>query len=164
MQVGDSLTHKLHSVGFQNVEITAGSAILIGFRFKLPLVYRRLPNNNQIAVWMINFLPISIWRPLMTFFDENKLQPRKIEIDSNAISCDSPEVTKRLDRITDNYQQLDLILADVESKIQGDERLRAIDQSIKDVEAEEKKKKRKWRPSKASGKSRRKSANPKKPR
>jgi hypothetical protein len=94
----------------------------------------------------------------MTFFDEKKLQPRTIEVDPEGVSCESPEVRKRLDRITDNYQQLDLILADVESKIQDDERLRAIDQSLQDVEVA--KKKRKWRPSKAK----RKSANPKKPR
>lgn len=95
----------------------------------------------------------------MTFFNEKKLQPRRIEIDKSAISSGSPQVQQRLDRIHDNYRQLDSILTEVETKIRNDERLSAIDESIKEVEIARKKKK--WRPRKATKK---RSANPKKPR
>ena len=95
----------------------------------------------------------------MTFFIKNNLQPRKIEIDLTTVSSNSPEVQQRLDRISENYHRLDSILTDVESKIQNDERLSAIDQSIKEIELTERRKK--WRP---RPKARKKSANPKKPR
>ena len=95
----------------------------------------------------------------MTFFNEKKLQPRRIEIDTTAISSGSPQVQQRLDRIHENYRQLDSILAEVEAKIRNDERLSAIDESIKEVEISRKKKK--WRPRNASKKQ---TVNPKKPR
>ncbi len=95
----------------------------------------------------------------MTFFKEKKLRPRKIVLDENAISSGSPQVQQRLDRIHENYQQLDSILAEVEAKIQTDERLSAIDQSIRDVETARKKKK--WRNRKTAQKGR---TNPRKPR
>ena len=95
----------------------------------------------------------------MTFFNEKKLKPRRIEIDKNAVSSGSPQMTQRLDRIHENYQRLDVILDEVEMKIRTDERLSAIDQSITEVEVAEKKKR--WRPRKTT---KRKSKNPKKPR
>ena len=86
-----------------------------------------------------------------------------IVIDSSTASCDSPEVKKRLERIHDNYRQLDEILAELESKIESDERLAAIDDAEIDFEsAYGIKKKRKWRPAKAQSKPR--SKRPKKPR
>ena len=88
-----------------------------------------------------------------------------ISIDSSTSSCESPEVKKRLDRIHDNYRQLDAILADLESKIESDERLKAIDNAEIDFEAAYGiKKKRKWRPAKAKAKSKTRSTRPKKPR
>lgn len=95
----------------------------------------------------------------MTFFNEKKLQPRRIEIDTTAISSESPQVQQRLDRIHENYRQLDSILAEVEAKIRNDERLSAINESLKEVDVSRKKKK--WRPRNAPKK---RSVNPKKPR
>ena len=95
----------------------------------------------------------------MTFFNEKKLQPRRIEIDKSAICSGSPQVQQRLDRIHDNYRKLDSILAEVEAKIRNDERLNAIDESIKEIEITRKKKK--WRPRKAPNQ---RTVNPKKPR
>jgi hypothetical protein len=104
----------------------------------------------------------------MTFFTPDKLRRRKIEIDRSVIHSDSPEVQKRLDRIQENYQQLNAILIDLESKIQSDERLKAIDDENVDFEQTfGVKKKRKWRPANPKAKSKRRSArssNPKKPR
>ena len=72
---------------------------------------------------------------------------------------------KRLDRIHDNYRQLDAILAELESKIESDERLKAIDDAEIDFEsAYGIKKKRKWRPSEAKRKSKPRSIRSKKPR
>lgn len=106
----------------------------------------------------------------MTFFSDRQLKPRRIVVDTTRINSTSPEVQKRLDRIQDNYHQLDLILAQVEAKIQADERLKAMnDDAQPDGEAELiVKKKRKWRARKprtaklASGRTR--SSSPKKPR
>jgi len=104
----------------------------------------------------------------MTFFEPDKLKRRKIEIDRSVICSDSPEVQKRLDRIDENYQQLDAILIELELKIQSDERLKAIDDENVDFEQTfGVKKKRKWRPAKSKTKSKRRasgSADPKKPR
>ena len=94
----------------------------------------------------------------MTFFNKKKLRPRPIEIDRTAISSNSPEIQQRLDRIEDNYQRLDSILADVETKIRSDERLNAIDQSITEIEVEVDGRKRKWRSRKTKTKPKRKSA------
>lgn len=79
----------------------------------------------------------------MPFFSAEKLKHRKIEIDRSAITCDSPEVQKRLSRIDANYQQLDSMLTDIESTISSDQRLSQIDATIKTVQTT--KKKRKWR-------------------
>jgi len=104
----------------------------------------------------------------MTFFTPDKLRRRKIEIDRSVISSDSPEVQQRLDRIQENYRELDAILVELELKIQSDERLKAIDEAH--VELEQTltiKKKRKWRTAKSKTKPKRQatgSANPKKPR
>ena len=107
----------------------------------------------------------------MTLFSSEKLRPRQIEIDDSTANCDSPEMRKRLDRIERNYSQLDQVLVDLESKLDADERLTALDDKDFDFESEfGVKPKRKWRPrpkpktsSRArAGKS--KSGNPKKPR
>jgi len=105
-------------------------------------------------------------KSLMTFFKPDKLRRRKIEIDRSVVSSESPEVQQRLDRIQENYRQLDAILIELELKIQSDERLKAIDDAGVDFEQTVGiKKKRKWRP--AGTKPKRagnKSANPRKPR
>lgn len=48
----------------------------------------------------------------------------KIKIDTTNASSDSPEIKKRLDRISDNYQKLDVILSDLETRFETDERLK----------------------------------------
>ncbi len=80
----------------------------------------------------------------MPFFSSEKLKRREIEIDRSAITCDSPEVKKRLSRIDANYRQLDSMLSDIESTISNDQRLSQIDATIKTV-TQTAKKKRKWR-------------------
>ena len=105
-----------------------------------------------------------------------------IEIDHSSPSSDSPEIRKRLDRIEQNYLQLEEILSKLESKIASDERLVAMDNDEIDFESEFGiKRKRKWRPAKSKSRSTRKkptkktvaanaptkptqSANPRKPR
>lgn len=107
----------------------------------------------------------------MSFFGKD-LIPRKIEIDSSTLTSESDEVRSRLDRIDANYQKLSEILGDLETRIDADEQLRAINETIDDAalessENQSAKKKRKWRPSKstkAGSRSRRKSAGPNKPR
>lgn len=83
----------------------------------------------------------------MAFFSAEKLKHRRIEIDHTAMTCDSPDVQKRLNRIDANYQQLDSKLAEIEDTISSDQRLSEINASIKTVDIA-KKKKRKWRPNK----------------
>lgn len=107
----------------------------------------------------------------MTFFSADKLKPRRIKkIDSSRIGSNCPDYQKRLDRIHDNYEQLDSILAELESKIRNDERLKAIDDANVDFELTfGVKKKRKWRAAKPKPNSRSKSrsaalVHPKKPR
>jgi len=103
----------------------------------------------------------------MAFFNPEKLKHRRIEIDDSSVSSESPAVQNRLNRIEENYQQLDEILAELESKIQQDERLKDVDDANVDFEATYGiKKKRKWRPAKPKSKTKRRAsaANPKKPR
>jgi hypothetical protein len=104
----------------------------------------------------------------MTFFKPEKLKSRKIEIDRSVICSDSPAVQQRLDRIQENYRQLDVILVELELKIQADERLKAIDAAYVDFELTNGiKKKRKWRPAQPKAGSKKRlpgSTNPKKPR
>ena len=101
----------------------------------------------------------------MAFFTPNKLKRQKIDVDESGISCNSPEVQKRLNRIEENYLELNTILAELETKIQSDERLKAIDDANVDFEQTFGiKKKRKWKTAKKKTKPRRSSANPKKPR
>jgi hypothetical protein len=94
--------------------------------------------------WLSHF---SVELEDMAFFSAEKLKRRQIEIDHSAITCDSPNVQKRLSRIDANYQQLDSMLSDIEETISGDQRLSEINASIKTVDIA-KKKKRKWRPNK----------------
>ena len=91
--------------------------------------------------------PISSANPQMAFFSPEKLKRRRIEIDHSEITCDSPDVQKRLDRIDANYQRLGSMLDDIEETISTDQRLSEINASIKSVDIR-KKKKRKWRPNK----------------
>jgi len=117
----------------------------------------------------------------MAFFSPEKLKRKSIEIDHSEISSLSPEVQKRLERIEGNYQELDAILAELESKMAADDRLKAIDDSsAEDFEATfGVKRKRKWRTPKKKSKRRKsktgaanlktskvtsQSADPKKPR
>ena len=94
---------------------------------------------------------------IMTLFYSTHSRSTKIDIDPLAVSSSSPSVQKRMDRIAENYQQLDLLLAEVEAKIQRDARLNAIDQSICEVELDTGTRQKTWR-------RRKKSAAPKKPR
>jgi hypothetical protein len=102
----------------------------------------------------------------MTFFNSAKLPARKIEIDVTGVSSSSPGVQQRMARILANYEQLDLMLSSVEATIQQDQRLSAINDSIREIEIEVNGRKKKWRTrSNAVAKStKRKSVNPKKPR
>ena len=52
-----------------------------------------------------------------------KYKPRKIKIESASVDNDSPAVQKRLDRIARNYQKLDEVFNDLETRIELDERL-----------------------------------------
>ena len=92
------------------------------------------------------------------FFNPEKLERKIIEVDNSAMTSLSPEVKKRLDRIEGNYQQLDEILAELESKMAADDRLQAIEEtSPEDFEATfGVKKKRKWRTPKPKTRKRRK--------
>lgn len=104
----------------------------------------------------------------MTFFSADKPKPRRIEIDAARIGSNDPSVQKRLDRIRENYDQLNTILAELETRFDSDERLKAIDDANIDFEKTfGVKKKRKWRtPKQKSGLRPRSSASvsPKKPR
>jgi hypothetical protein len=104
----------------------------------------------------------------MTFFSADKLKPRRIDIDANAIGSKNPEVQKRLDRIQENYKQLDLILAELEARIACDERLKSTDDARVNFETTlVVKKKRKWRAGKPKSKSKSRSSistDPRKPR
>jgi uncharacterized protein YpiB (UPF0302 family) len=105
----------------------------------------------------------------MAFFSPEKLKHRDIVVDEMQVSSDSPEVQKRLERIEQNYQELDSILSDLETKMSSDERLKAIDEATAEgfEETFGVKRKRKWRSPKPKKKSRsrsRSSADPRKPR
>lgn len=114
----------------------------------------------------------------MAFFSPKKLERRMIEVDASTSTSESPEMQKRLARIEQNYDRLNDVLTDLESKISADERLQAMDDTNVDFEAEFGiKPKRKWRsPAKKTPKKRKStrrsstptastsSANPRKPR
>ena len=78
------------------------------------------------------------------------------------VSSSSPQVTERIQRIADSYQRLESMLDQVETKIRGDERLSAINDSIVEVEIKVDGRKRKWRARRPRVTP--KSSNPKKPR
>ena len=114
--------------------------------------------------------PFSFCYEAMSFFGKN-LEPKKIEIDPSTLTSESDQVRSRLDRIGANYEKLSEILGDLETRIEQDDRLRAINETIDEAALESadgpSKKKRKWRPrnsAKARSGSRRKSAGPNKPR
>ncbi len=151
----------------------------MGFAAKNALVLAVVPNlrlvywldlmNNQASGqnYILPHLSNSILSGYpMAFFSADKLKRRKIEVEHSSATSKSPEVEQRLNRIQENYRQLDSILAELESKIQGDERLKAIDDANVDFEGTFGiKKKRKWRTPKPKSKSRRrKSEGPNKPR
>lgn len=108
----------------------------------------------------------------MAFFRPERLRRKTIEVDESTPNCNSPEMQKRIDRIEQNYAELDIVLGQLESKLEADERLVAIDDRDFDFEAEFGiKPKRKWRPAKPKKKSKKravrskaKSVDPKKPR
>ena len=105
-----------------------------------------------MATYIIRKNPVD--RIPMTFFSANKPKPRRIEIDSSRIGSNNPDVQERLDRIGDHYDELELILAEMESKIKSDDRLNAIDDANVDFELTFGiKKKRKWRATKPKSKS-----------
>ena len=60
----------------------------------------------------------------MKFFGKD-ISIGKLEIDDESTSADSPEMLKRLDRISANYERLDEVLTTLESKMAADERLAA---------------------------------------
>lgn len=59
----------------------------------------------------------------MKFFGKNT-SIGKLDIDADATSAESPEMLKRLERISSNYQKLDAVLTDLETKFAADERLK----------------------------------------
>lgn len=65
------------------------------------------------------------------YFDESKLQRRVIEIDHSAITCDSPDVKKRMDRIESNFVELDEVLERMESKIATNSTLLRRDEEVR---------------------------------
>jgi nitrate/nitrite-specific signal transduction histidine kinase len=102
----------------------------------------------------------------MAFFSPEKLQRRRIEIDQSTATSDSPEIKRRLNRIEQNYQQLDEVLVDIENKLAQDERLAALDNQDVDFESEfGVKPKRKWRSAEKRNKRQKTSSGrPRKPR
>ena len=58
----------------------------------------------------------------MTFFGKS-IKSRKIDINKESVSSDDPEMQKRLDRIESNFDRLDAILTDLETRFDLDERL-----------------------------------------
>lgn len=58
----------------------------------------------------------------------------KIEIDTDSVHADSPEMKKRFDRIATNYDKLNEVLAELEFKIAQDERLRPVKQAPVELE------------------------------
>jgi uncharacterized protein Yka (UPF0111/DUF47 family) len=91
---------------------------------------------------------------------ENRTSP-KVSIEPNSVSSEAPDLRRRMVRIATHFQQLDELLDEVENKIQSDERLKAIDDSIQEVELTIDGRRRRWRPRKRCQK---KSAPPRKPR
>lgn len=67
----------------------------------------------------------------------------------NDVSSNTPQLQKRMERIESNFQQLDCLLNEVETMIQSDERLKAIDDSILEVELTVDGRRRRWRPRKS---------------
>lgn len=84
-----------------------------------------------------------------------------VELVPNAIASPNPQLQRRMDRIAEHYRQLDSILHEIEEKIQTDERLKAIDETIQEVELRIDGRKRRWRPRRAKSKT---SGAPRKPR
>ena len=60
----------------------------------------------------------------MAFFGKS-LAPRKIDVDTESTSANSPEMQKRLDRIETNYSKLEEILLQLETRFEMDDRLAA---------------------------------------
>ena len=127
---------------------------------------------TKIRKMQIRIPPYSARNKAMSFSGKD-IDPKKIEIDSSTLTSDSDEVRSRLDRIGANYQKLSEILVDLETRIEEDDRLRAINETIDEASLESlkggPKRKKKWRPrktktTKARSGSRRKSAGPNKPR
>ena len=99
----------------------------------------------------------------MSFFGKDTTA-RRIEIDPTTLTCDSAEVRSRLDRIGVNYEKLSEILADLENRIETEDRLKTINETIDDAwlaETSNQKPKRRRRRRSATGP---KSAGPNKPR
>ena len=57
-------------------------------------------------------------------FFGRELSSGKLELDSESVSCKSPDVVRRLERIESNYQKLDAILTDLERKISREAKLK----------------------------------------
>ena len=100
----------------------------------------------------------------MNLFTAKKFKSRKIEIAQSEISAESPEVRRRLDRISKNYDELDSILGQLEAKMKADDRLSAFDGDDANFELTFGiKRKRKWRSTKSKSKSK-STGLPRKPR
>lgn len=84
----------------------------------------------------------------MAFFSKKKLRRIEIEIDPSTATADAPEMQKRLDRIAQNYQKLDEVLAGLEDRFKNDESIKLLLGDEAPVIEAPKKKKRKWRPRK----------------
>jgi hypothetical protein len=94
-----------------------------------------------------NLFIISIFLLLMTTIRiSNNIPSRPMELDANALSSCNPQLQRRMDRIADHYRQLDSKFIEIEAKIQSDERLKAIDATIQEVELTVDGRRRRWRP------------------
>ena len=80
----------------------------------------------------------------MAFFTADKLKRRQMTVDPSTVSAQSPEVQNRLQRIDENYQAFDELFADIESRIEDDDRLREFNANLRAADLQPKKKRR-WR-------------------
>jgi hypothetical protein len=90
-------------------------------------------------------LPAKTDKPMTTIRIREDRSVSQVSIEPNDVSSTAPELQKRIERIVRNFQQLNTLLNDIETKIQSDERLKAIDDSIQEVELNIDGRRRRWR-------------------
>ncbi|MEM7453959.1 MAG: hypothetical protein AAF456_06335 [Planctomycetota bacterium] len=97
-------------------------------------------------------------------FFGKKVPVGKIEVDRESTSAVSPEVMRRMERISDNYDKLNSVLAELESRIQKDPTLREYDRIAAEAAETGSEETGRRTKKKRSSRSRRRSAGPNKPR